>query len=198
MSILRKTLPASLRLASAIALSASVLGAFVLGASVLSAPVFAHHCESHNADVADGASHIDITQPWTRATPPGAGAGGGFVTLTNRSDQDDRLVSASTPMTHRTEIHTMEMDGDVMRMALLPDGIALPAGESVTLAPGGLHLMFMDLPSPIVEGDPLPVTLKFKHADSVDIQLHVVPVGSSPEGMGTHAGQHHEHGHMAH
>ncbi|AVI62091.1 copper chaperone PCu(A)C [Halomonas sp. GFAJ-1] len=165
---------------------------------LVSTTLFAHHGGSHDDDADGGSSHIKASQPWTRATPPGAGAGGGFVTLTNHGDQGDRLVSASTPITERTEIHTMEMDGEVMRMVPLPGGIEIPAGESVALAPGGLHLMFMDLPRPIVEGEPLPVTLEFQRADSIELQLQVVPVGSSPDGLSAHADQHQEHSHMAH
>ncbi|WP_422103177.1 copper chaperone PCu(A)C [Vreelandella sp.] len=161
---------------------------------LMSAPLLAaHHGGDHTGTMA-GHSAIDVTQPWTRATPPGAGAGGGFVTLTNHGDGDDMLVGATSPITQRVEIHIMEMDGDVMRMAPLPGGIELPAGESVTLAPGGLHLMFMELGSPIVEGEPVPVTLEFQHAEPMEIELQVLPVGESPEG------HHHEggHGHAVH
>ncbi|GGC92709.1 copper chaperone PCu(A)C [Vreelandella lutescens] len=155
--------------------------------------VAAHHGGDHSGEMA-GHSSIEVVQPWTRATPPGAGAGGGFVTLTNHGEGDDTLVGATSPLTERVEIHTMEMDGDVMRMAQLTGGIEIPAGESVTLAPGGLHLMFMELGSPIVEGEPVPVTLEFQHAEPIEIELQVLPVGESPEG-GHHEGG---HGHSAH
>lgn len=148
----------------------------------------------------DGASShmlsIEAATPWTRATPPGAGAGGGFVTLTNRGSTDDRLVGATSPLTERVELHAMEMDGDVMRMLHLPDGIELPAGSTVTLAPGGLHLMFMELGSPIVEGEPVPVTLEFQNAESIHVELEVLAPGASPEGAEhSHHSQHHSHSH---
>ncbi|WP_249977466.1 copper chaperone PCu(A)C [Vreelandella olivaria] len=170
---------------------------------LISTSLFAHHGGSHEGDGSDGhGSLIEVSQPWIRATPPGAGAGGGFVTLTNRGDQDDRLVGATSSITERVEIHTMEMDGDVMRMAPLSGGIEIPAGSTVTLAPGGLHLMFMDLATPIVEGEPLLVTLEFQHADSIDIQLQVVPPGASPEGeehhQDSHDHQEEAHGHTQH
>ncbi|CAN0561827.1 unnamed protein product [Ectocarpus sp. 12 AP-2014] len=85
-----------------------------------------------------------------------------------------------------------------MRMQHLPGGIEIPAGEAVTLAPGGLHLMFMALSSPIEEGQPIPVTLEFQHAENIEIELHVVPVGASPEGEDTHADHHADHDHGAH
>ncbi|WP_445010933.1 copper chaperone PCu(A)C [Vreelandella stevensii] len=159
---------------------------------LVSTTLLAHHGGSHDEGSGDHDSHIEISQPWTRATPPGAGAGGGFVTITNHGEQDDRLMGVTTPITERSEIHTMEMDGDVMRMAPLPGGIELPAGSTVTLAPGGLHLMFMELPAPIMEGEPVPVTLEFQHAPSIDVELHVLPPGASPEGTASE-GMSHSH-----
>lgn len=157
-----------------------------------------HHGHSHEEAAPEQPSEIEVAQPWARATPPGAAAGGGFVTLTNRGEVDDTFVGATSPLTERVEIHTMEMDGDVMRMQHLPGGIEIPAGETVTLAPGGLHLMFMALSSPIEEGQPIPVTLEFQHAENIEIELHVVPVGASPEGEDTHADHHADHDHTDH
>ncbi|MEC8901886.1 MAG: copper chaperone PCu(A)C, partial [Pseudomonadota bacterium] len=74
-------------------------------------------------------------------------------------------------------------------------------GESVTLAPGGLHLMLMELGSPIVEGAPVSVTLEFQHAEPMEIELQVLPVGASPEGShheGSHPKGAHDHGHATH
>ncbi|HSP32503.1 MAG TPA: copper chaperone PCu(A)C, partial [Halomonas sp.] len=144
---------------------------------LMSAPLLAaHHGDGHDEAMPGQATEIEVSQPWARATPPGAAAGGGFVTLTNQGDRDDRLVGVSTTITDQAEIHIMEMDGDVMRMQHLPGGIEIPAGETVTLAPGGLHLMFMELASPIEEGQTIPVTLEFQHAESIEVQLQVVPV----------------------
>ncbi|MGE6605553.1 copper chaperone PCu(A)C [Halomonas sp. NPDC076908] len=173
---------------------------------LVSTSLFAHHGGSHDEPTSAESSHLDVTQPWARATPPGAAAGGGFLTITNHGSVDDRLVGASAAITDQVEIHTMEMVGDVMRMQHLPGGIEIPAGETVTLAPGGLHLMFMALPSPIEEDQPIPLTLEFQHAESIETELQVVPVGASPEGQDAHAdhhaenhGDHHEeHGQMAH
>ena len=169
---------------------------------LISAPLSAaHHGGARQEGMAGQASSIEVAHPWARATPPGAGAGGGFVTLTNHGDGDDMLLGATSPITERVEIHIMEMDGDVMRMVPLPGGIELPAGESVTLAPGGLHLMLMELGSPIVEGAPAPVTLEFQHAEPMKIELQVLPVGASPEGShheGSHPKGAHDHGHATH
>lgn len=160
---------------------------------LISTSLLAHHGGTHDEAASSEGSHLDVTQPWARATPPGAGAGGGFFTITNHGSTDDRLVSASSPITDRVEIHTMEMDGEVMRMQHLPGGIEIPAGETVTLAPGGLHLMFMALSSPIEEGQPIPVTLEFQHAESIETELQVVPAGASPDSQDAHANHHADH-----
>jgi copper(I)-binding protein len=165
---------------------------------MMSTPLLAAHHGGDSSEAMAGHSAIEAEQPWTRATPPGAGAGGGFVTLTNHGDGDDMLLGATSPITKRVEIHIMEMDGDVMRMVPLPGGIELPAGGSVTLAPGGLHLMLMELGSPIVEGAPVPVTLEFQHAEPMEIELRVLPVGESPEGHHHESGHSHGHNHAAH
>ncbi|WP_026380231.1 copper chaperone PCu(A)C [Afifella pfennigii] len=146
-------------------LLAAVATAFMAVAS----PVFA-------ADYTAGP--IEIDTPWTRATPPSAKAGGGFLKLTNTGSEDDRLVSVASPIAGRTELHTMDMSGGVMKMRHLPDGIALPAGQSVELKPGSLHVMFMDLAGPIEEGAAVQVTLTFEKAGSVDIEMRAAGIGA--------------------
>lgn len=123
---------------------------------------------------------------FARATPPGAPVGGGFLTIVNGGDEDDRLVSASSPAAGRVEIHEMAMEGEVMRMRELPGGLPVPAGERVELKPGGYHLMFMELKKPLVEGETVPVTLVFEKAGEVLVSL---PVGPMKGGKGAgHAG----------
>lgn len=132
-------------------------------------------------DVATPAAHgdtapvslgdIEITGPFTRATLPNAPVAGGFLTLTNTGSADDRLISASAPIAAETQIHEMAMDGDVMRMRQLVDGLVIPAGETVVLEPGGFHLMFMGLNGPIAAGDAVPVTLVFERAGTITVDL---------------------------
>ncbi len=114
---------------------------------------------------------IEITGAFTRATLPGAPVAGGFLTLTNKGSEEDRLVAVETEIAKEGQIHEMAMEGDVMKMRQLPDGIVIPAGESVELAPGGLHLMFMGLNGAIAEGDAVPVTLTFEKAGSVSVDF---------------------------
>lgn len=121
---------------------------------------------------------IEISDGFSRATLPNAPVGAGYITVTNKGTADDTLVSATSPVAGVTQIHEMKMEGDVMKMTELPDGLVIPAGQSVTLAPGGLHIMFMELKEPLVEGSMVPVTLTFATAGTVEIQLAVGPINA--------------------
>lgn len=118
---------------------------------------------------------LAITGAFTRATLPNAPVGGVYLDITNNGAADDRLVSVATPAAGVAQIHQMKMDGDVMKMNELPDGLVIPAGETVKLEPGGYHLMLMQLTGPLVEGQSIAVTLTFEKAGPVELQ---VPVGS--------------------
>jgi len=121
------------------------------------------------------AGDLRIDQPWSRATAPAAKVGAGYLAITNGGGVADRLVAASTQAAARVEIHEMRMDGGVMRMRELPQGLALPPGETVALKPGGYHLMFIDLRAPLTAGRSIPVTLVFERAGRVEIELSVEP-----------------------
>lgn len=116
---------------------------------------------------------LTIASAFTRATLPGAPVAGGFLTVTNVGTEDDTLLGASTTIAGMTQVHEMAMDGDVMKMRELPDGLPIPAGETVTLQPGGYHLMFMDLTQPLTEGETIAVTLTFAKAGQIDVTLPV-------------------------
>ena len=137
-----------------------------------------HHDHGATPDMAGmpvTAGDLEITGAFTRATLPNAPVAGGYLTISNTGTTDDRLVSASTPAAGMSQIHEMKMEGDVMKMNELPEGLVLPAGGSVSLAPGGYHLMFMDLTGPLVEGGSITVTLTFEKAGTVDVEI---PIGS--------------------
>jgi copper(I)-binding protein len=118
--------------------------------------------------------NIDIAHPYAVATPPGATTGGGYIKeLSNKGTVDDKLVSVSSPAADHVELHTMSMDGDVMRMRQVP-GIVIPAGGHVDMVPGnGYHLMLIGLKQPLKIGDKVPARLTFEKAGSVDVELHV-------------------------
>nr|WP_314262594.1 copper chaperone PCu(A)C [uncultured Devosia sp.] len=159
------------------------LRAAFVAAIVLATPAFAHNGVIHLGD-------IDISLPFSRATLPNAPVGGGFLTITNKGAEDDRLVSATSSVAGDTQIHEMAMEGDVMKMRELADGLVIPAGETVTLEPGGFHIMFMKLNQPFVEGETVTVTLTFEKAGTVEVPLPV----QSPAADGAPAMDHGDHG----
>lgn len=126
---------------------------------------------------------LELTDLWTRATPPGAVAGGGFMIITNTGDEPDRLIGFSSPVAAAGEVHEMKVEDGVMTMRELEGGLEIPAHGSVTLAPGGYHLMFIDLKEPIVAGTDVPVTLTFEKAGVLETELHAAPIGApGPKG----------------
>jgi copper(I)-binding protein len=147
-------------------------------------PVLAHDATSHEPAAAAPAGPVvtigdlEISGAFSRATLPNAPVGAGYFTITNTGSADDRLVSASSPVAGMTQIHEMKMEGDIMKMSELGDGLVIPAGGSVTLAPGGFHIMFMQLNQQLVEGTKVPLTLTFETAGSIDVELMVGAVNA--------------------
>ncbi|RUZ41237.1 copper chaperone PCu(A)C, partial [Mesorhizobium sp. M7A.F.Ca.US.003.02.1.1] len=88
---------------------------------------------------------LEIGHPWSRATPAGAKVAGGYFTITNKGSAPDRLVSISSDVSEKAELHEMGVKDGVMTMRPVAGGLEIPAGGKVTLAPGGYHLMFMGL-----------------------------------------------------
>ena len=125
---------------------------------------------------------LEIDRPWARATAPTAPAGGGFLTIVNKGTTTDRLVAARSPVAQTSQIHEMKMEGNVMRMRELDKGLEIPAGGTVTLAPGGIHVMLMGLKAPLQQGTRVPVTLVFEKAGSIDIELGVESLGATQPG----------------
>lgn len=117
---------------------------------------------------------LKISAPFARATLPNQPVAGGFLTITNSGEAGDTLIAARSPVAGRMEVHEMAMDGNVMRMRELEDGLSVPAGETVTLEPGGYHIMFMDLAESLTEGDSAEVTLTFEEAGEVTLSMPVV------------------------
>lgn len=134
------------------------------------------------------AGKIVIDHPWSRQTAPGQKVGSGFLTISNKAQADDRLISASSPVAGEVQLHTMSMEGGVMRMREVKGGVAIPAGKSVALKPGGYHLMFVQLKRPLALGETVPVTLRFQRQGAVRVSFMVKPVGfgGSEAGHGQH------------
>jgi copper(I)-binding protein len=128
---------------------------------------------------------LTLKHPWTRATAGKVGAG--FVEIVNAGKAGDRLVSASSTAAEKVEIHTMSMDGGIMRMRPLADGVAVPAGATTRLQPGGNHLMLIGLKAPLTEGSMVPLTLNFAKAGPVKVTLKVEAAGASAPAPAVHA-----------
>jgi copper(I)-binding protein len=126
---------------------------------------------SHAAEIKLG--QLVITQPWSRQPPEGANVAAGFVTITNSGSSDDRLLRASSAISDQVQLHEMKMDGGMMKMGELADGIAIAAGETVNLKPGSLHIMFIGLKSRPKAGGTFPVTLTFDRAGSIEAEFAV-------------------------
>ena len=151
----------------------------LLIAATIAAPLLAHSFK---------AGALTITHPWARETAQGQVVGGGFMEIRNGGKADDRLISASAPVAAEVQLHTMTMDNGVMRMRQVKDGIAIPAGQTVTLKPGGLHIMFMGLKAPLAKGTTIPATLRFQRAGAVKVRFAVQAVATAAPKEMHHAG----------
>ena len=135
------------------------------------------------------AGDISIEAPWSRATPGGAKVGAGYLTIKNGGAAPDRLVSATADIAEHTEIHEMSMTDGMMKMRQVSDGVAVPAGGSVALAPNGYHLMLLGLKKPLTEGGTFSGTLTFEKAGTVAVTFEVRGIGASDPEPSAH--QHH-------
>jgi copper(I)-binding protein len=119
---------------------------------------------------------LEVSGAWARATP--AKTENGVAYLTIRSPIPDRLVSVSSPVAKKAELHTMEMSGMVMKMRPIA-GLDLAADQSVTLKPGGEHIMLMGLNEPLREGQSFPLTLTFERAGAREVTVAVEKPGAN-------------------
>jgi periplasmic copper chaperone A len=133
---------------------------------------------------AGGTSKINVEQPWARATPAGAITGAVYMTLANRSDAADRLTAVSSDVASKAQIHEMAVVNGIMQMHELPDGLPIPAGGSVTLKPGGYHLMLIGLKKRLIAGQTIPLTLTFAKAGSISITVPIQVIGDTQGAQG--------------
>lgn len=137
---------------------------------------------------------LETSEVQLRATAPGMTATGGYLTIHNDMDKADRLVGVSADFAAKAEIHTMANENGVMKMRPLPDGIEIPAGGMVELAPGGMHLMLMGLKQTLEAGQMLEVELTFASGRTLRLPAHVKRPGDI--GGGDMSGGHgHSHNH---
>jgi copper(I)-binding protein len=121
------------------------------------------------------AAELEITDVWGRNSPMAAQNGAFYMTIRNGTDQDEQLLSASAEICDTTELHEMFMqEGDVMGMRPVEGGIIdIPAGETVSLQVGGLHVMCLGKRSQLDVGDEVPITLEFAQAGTVEVSAEI-------------------------
>lgn len=140
------------------------------------------------ATVAMAADGIVVDDPYARSAGKHAKAGAAFMMIQNHSDTDDRLISATSDISDRVELHTHEIDANgVAKMMEVEEGFAIPAGESHMLQRGGDHVMFMGLKAPLEHGDTVPVTLIFENAGEVVVEIPVDLERKAEGGHGSHS-----------
>lgn len=119
-------------------------------------------------------AEIMVKDAYVRSSTPNSKTGAAFMMLMNRSDADDRLISASSDISKRVELHThIEDENGVMKMTELEDGMAIPAGGMHHMKRGGDHVMFMGLNESLVQGEEITVTLTFEKAGDVEVTIPV-------------------------
>jgi copper(I)-binding protein len=145
---------------------------------------------AQGADVTIG--QLKISAPWARATPKGAPVGGGYLTITNMGSEPDRLVAVASAVSRNGEVHQLSMDNGVMKMRPVSGGLEIKPNETVTLSPGGYHIMFTGLQKPLKQGDHFQATLTFAKAGKVDVDFIVEGIGAlhgpGEGGGGEHGG----------
>ncbi|MDP3526661.1 MAG: copper chaperone PCu(A)C, partial [Hoeflea sp.] len=107
----------------------------------------------------------------------------------------DRLVAGEAPFAERMEIHEMAMDGDVMKMRQLADGLEIPAGGEVVLKPGGYHVMFIGIDSQLKDGEIRKATITFEKAGTIELEFQVEDI-KAMQGQMDHGKM--DHGKMKH
>ncbi|MDI3471190.1 MAG: copper chaperone PCu(A)C [Pseudolabrys sp.] len=128
------------------------------------------------------AGPLKISAAWARATPKGASIGGGYITITNTGSAPDRLIGGSTPISGRLEVHEMSMSNGVMKMRPVEGGLEIKPDKTVTLKPGGYHLMFVGLKHQLEPNQHFKATLNFEKAGKVDVDFTVAGIGAMGPG----------------
>ncbi len=128
------------------------------------------------------AGKIHIDHPWSREAPPNAPVIGGFFQLTNHGETEDALIAAESPIAGRVEIHTHANEDGVMKMIKI-DEVRVAAHETVVFKPGSFHLMIFNPTQTLQEGDRFPMTLTFKNAGKIDVEMAVEKKGHMEKHM---------------
>ena len=134
------------------------------------------------AQTGTSTNEIEVKDAWARATPAKAENGAAYLTIV--SPASDRLTGVSTPIAKQAELHNMTMESGVMKMRPLA-GIDLPAGQKVTLKPGGVHIMLIGLKQPLRPGQSFPLTVYFEKSGTSEVTVSVEKAGAAAKASHT-------------
>jgi copper(I)-binding protein len=123
-----------------------------------------------------------VEQGWARLAPGAAKTGAVYLTVHNKSGQDDLLLAVDSPVAHSTAVHATTIESGIARMEPLPAGINLPSHGEVVMRPGGMHIMLNGVAADMKVGSLLPVKMVFRDAGSLDFEVPVVPLGTNDPG----------------
>jgi hypothetical protein len=116
---------------------------------------------------------LNIDHPWARSTVAQISNGAAYLTVVNHGQNADRLLSIESPVANKVQIHISSMDNGVMRMRPVEGGVKIEAGASVKFAPGGMHIMLIDLKQPLRVGTEFPLTMHFEHAGITTVRVRI-------------------------
>jgi periplasmic copper chaperone A len=140
-------------------------------APILAAALLTLTACSPSGPGAGEAAAVQVAGAICRPTPVGRQMTGCYLTLTTTTA--DRLVSVTSPAANLVQIHESRIESGMMMMNELKEGLPLPAGETVALAPGGNHLMLLGVEEPLVAGDTVALTLTFESSSPVEVTATV-------------------------
>jgi copper(I)-binding protein len=145
-------------------------------AALMTAPFAAGPAFAHDYVIGD----LTIDHPWARPTVTTRQPGAAYFTIRNDGETDQRLIGAvPLDFAEAAELHTHINDDGIMRMRVVEGGVVIPAGETVSFEPGGLHVMLFGLEEPLTEGSPQLLRLEFEDLGTIDLLLAVY---HNPEG----------------
>jgi copper(I)-binding protein len=138
--------------------------------AMLVAPAIAHRYE---------VGKLVIGHPWSRATPAGMSMGVAYLSITNNGAQPEVLTAASSPAAASVQFHQTTISDGMARMRPLTE-VTIAPGATVKLEPGAIHLMLVDLKAPLEPGKSVPLTLEFRNAGKITVQLTIDVPGAPP------------------
>ncbi|WP_413694076.1 copper chaperone PCu(A)C [Pseudoalteromonas sp. KJ10-2] len=124
------------------------------------------------------AAELTVTDQYVRATPPHVKNSAAFLTIDNQSEESVKLVSVSSDIADRVELHTHISEAGLMKMRQV-ESILIKGHNSVQLQPGGYHVMFLGLKNDLVAGDSVDITLYFDNGDAIDITAPIQKITMS-------------------